>query len=104
MKQKKRNAPVSKREGSKREAVDRSELESSEASPISIVRERQSSVPDPEVLEKSRRRRFSAQYKLRILKKTDACEPGEVGALLRTVVPGFQRPGVEESSFSLVRT
>ena len=41
-------------------------------------------VPDPEVLEKARRRRFSATYKLEILQEADACsEPGEIGALLR---------------------
>ena len=41
-------------------------------------------VPDPEVPEKARRRRFNAAYKLEILKAVDACtEPGEVGALLR---------------------
>ncbi len=40
--------------------------------------------PDPEVLEKAQRRRFPAEYKLRILKEADACtEPGEIGALLR---------------------
>lgn len=43
-----------------------------------------SQVPDPEVPEKSTRRRFTAQYKLRVLKEADACgEPGEIGALLR---------------------
>jgi len=41
-------------------------------------------VADPEVPEKARRRRFSAEYKLRVLQKADACtEPGEIGALLR---------------------
>jgi len=41
-------------------------------------------VPDPEVPEKARRRRFSAAYKLRILKAADACtQIGEIGALLR---------------------
>ena len=41
-------------------------------------------VADPEVPEKARRRRFSAEYKMRILEEADACsEPGEVGALLR---------------------
>ncbi len=40
--------------------------------------------PDPEVLEKAKRRRFSAEYKLRVLEEADACrEPGEVSALLR---------------------
>ena len=42
------------------------------------------SPPDPEVPEKARRRRFSAEYKLAILREVDACtEPGQIGALLR---------------------
>ena len=41
-------------------------------------------VPDPEVVEKPKRRRFSAQDKLRVLRLADACtKPGEVGALVR---------------------
>ena len=41
-------------------------------------------MPDPELVERPRRRRFSAEYKLRILREADACSrPGEVGALLR---------------------
>lgn len=40
--------------------------------------------PDPEVSSSNCRRRFSAAYKARIVRKADACrEPGEVGALLR---------------------
>lgn len=40
--------------------------------------------PDPEVVAKPKRRRFTAEYKLQILRKADACKgPGEVGALLR---------------------
>ena len=40
--------------------------------------------PDPEVLLKAERRRFSAEHKRRILQEADACtQPGEVGALLR---------------------
>jgi transposase len=40
--------------------------------------------PDPEVLEKPARRRFTASYKLAILKEAEACsERGEIGALLR---------------------
>ena len=40
--------------------------------------------PDPEVPATVQRRRFSAAYRLRILKAVDACKkPGEVGALLR---------------------
>jgi len=42
------------------------------------------SAPDPEVSSASGRRRFSAAYKARIVRKADACtESGEVGALLR---------------------
>ncbi len=41
-------------------------------------------VPDPEVVVKAQRRRFTAEYKRRILQEADACtQPGEVGALLR---------------------
>ncbi len=41
-------------------------------------------VPDPELVERARRRRFPAEYKLRILREADACtRPGETGALLR---------------------
>lgn len=41
-------------------------------------------VPDTEVSEKSSRRRFSVQYKLKILQETDAAEgTGQVGAILR---------------------
>jgi transposase len=37
-----------------------------------------------EVPEKARRRTYTVDYKLRIVKEADACkEPGEVGALLR---------------------
>jgi transposase-like protein len=40
--------------------------------------------PDPELVERARRRRFSAEYKLRVLLEADACvRPGEIGALLR---------------------
>ncbi len=40
--------------------------------------------PNPEVLENKPRRKFTAKYKLEILKKADACtESGQIGALLR---------------------
>jgi transposase len=43
-----------------------------------------SRVPDPEVPAKVQRRRFSVEYRLRIVKQADACKkPGELGALLR---------------------
>ena len=54
-------------------------------------------VPNPEVQEKAVRRRFSAEYKRRILKEADACsKPGEIGALLR-------REGLYSSSLTLWR-
>jgi transposase len=41
-------------------------------------------VPDPELVERAKRRSFSAKYKLEILAKADACTaPGEIGELLR---------------------
>jgi transposase len=41
-------------------------------------------VPDPELVDRPVRRRFSAEYKLQILREADGCSaPGEVGALLR---------------------
>ena len=40
--------------------------------------------PAPELVERPLRRRFSAEYKLRILREVEACSrPGEIGALLR---------------------
>jgi transposase len=40
--------------------------------------------PDPELVERPKRRRFSAEYKLAIVREADACtRPGELGALLR---------------------
>jgi transposase len=41
-------------------------------------------LPDPAVSEKPDRRRFTAEYKLRVLQEADRCaQPGELGALLR---------------------
>jgi hypothetical protein len=40
--------------------------------------------PETEVTEKATRRRYTAEYKARILREGDACtKPGELGALLR---------------------
>src|SRR3954470_13428870 len=42
------------------------------------------SPPDPELVKRPRRRRFTAKYKLEILEKAEACtRPGEIGELLR---------------------
>ena len=41
-------------------------------------------VPDPEVRERAVRRRFTAEYKLRILREAESCtKNGQLGALLR---------------------
>ena len=41
-------------------------------------------VPDPEVVARPKRRQFTAEYKLRMLREADGCKgPGEIGALLR---------------------
>ena len=48
------------------------------ASAIASLRE------ETEVSEKARRRRFTVEFKRRVVKEADACKaPGEVGALLR---------------------
>jgi transposase-like protein len=54
-------------------------------------------LPDPEVVDKPSRRRFSPAYKLRILEEVDRCtEPGEVGRILR-------REGLYSSSLATWR-
>jgi transposase len=47
-------------------------------------RDEPNDIPDPEVMPKAKRRKFSAEYKRRILEEADSCtEPGQIGALLR---------------------
>ena len=54
-------------------------------------------VPEVEVVEKASRRRFSAEYKRKILKEADSCtREGEIGALLR-------REGLYSSHLSVWR-
>ena len=53
--------------------------------------------PNPEVALQPKRRRFTAEYKRKLLKQADACSrPGELGALLR-------REGVYSSSLGAWR-
>jgi transposase len=55
-------------------------------------------LPDPEVLEKPVRRRFTADYKLRIVQEADRCsEAGQIGSLLR-------REGLYSSQLSAWRS
>src|SRR3954464_15478036 len=51
---------------------------------LAAARPSREGVADPELVERAKRRRFTAEYKLRILKQAEACtRPGEIGALLR---------------------
>ena len=55
-----------------------------ELTQTSAVGEAEGQVPEPEVLDRAKRRQFSATYKLRIVQEADRCaERGQVGALLR---------------------
>jgi transposase-like protein len=54
-----------------------------ERSGAPIAGARGEGLPDPELVERPRRRRFAAEYKRRILRLADACGPGELGAMLR---------------------
>ena len=59
--------------------------DSQPTSAVSLVQKAALDRPDPEVAPKAHRRKFSAQYKKRILEEADACrgKSGAVGALLR---------------------
>jgi len=49
-----------------------------------VASRRQTSIPDPEVAARPKRRRFSATYKARVVEEAEGCtEPGDIGALLR---------------------
>src|SRR5215207_5684801 len=51
---------------------------------LAAARASREGVPDPELVEKAKRRTFTAEYKLRILGQAGACtRPGEIGAMLR---------------------
>lgn len=66
--------------GSQPSALESSEGERSEPKGVG----RALAAPDPEVPEKARRRKFSAEYKLRILRLADSfTHPGSLGRLLR---------------------
>lgn len=55
-----------------------------ERNAVALGRAAPAGVPDPELAEQPKRRRFTAGYKLRILREVEACErPGEIGELLR---------------------
>ena len=52
--------------------------------PVPAAPEARPTPPNPEVLERARRRQFTASYKLRILEEADRCVvSGQLGVLLR---------------------
>jgi transposase-like protein len=73
--------------GGSRSGGERSDPERREPPkpPVGVVPLQGTERPDPEVPAKARRRRFSAQYKKKILEEADACKGkhGAIGALLR---------------------
>jgi transposase len=55
-----------------------------EQSGVAVGRLAPAGVADPELVEGPKRRRFTAEYKLAILREADACtQSGQLGALLR---------------------
>jgi transposase-like protein len=78
MSQEQENGKVAAERFAERAVGERSEsLSSAPAAPAGTP-------PDPELVERAKRRSFTAEYKLRILREADACtRPGEIGALCR---------------------
>jgi transposase-like protein len=62
--------------------VQRAEMEMAVPAAAETVRDFRNEVVDPEVVEKAKRRRFSASYKLKILEEVDR-NPGQSGAIIR---------------------
>jgi transposase len=66
--------------GLERNEASRSEATNSESPPPTVTMKR----PSQEVEQKPVRRKYTAEYKLKILKEADRCkDPGQIGALLR---------------------
>jgi transposase len=63
---------------------ERSEPERNGGPTIPAAEQADPKVPDPQVLEHPERRRFTVEYKARIVREADACtQAGQIGALLR---------------------
>ena len=70
--------------GAQRSEGERSEPERRGASSQAGAEPQPGTRPNPEVVARAKRRRFTAEYKQRVLAEADAAsEPGAVGALLR---------------------
>lgn len=81
---KEQEARVSDLAGPQWSEGERSEPERNGGPAKSAARSGAGKPPDPEVPQKATRRRFSAEYKARIVREADACtEYGEIGAMLR---------------------
>jgi transposase-like protein len=64
--------------------VDRETTEVSARAGAVMIEDLDRHAPDPEVSMRAKRRRFTAEYKLRIVRAADAArDPGEIGTLLR---------------------
>jgi transposase len=70
------------RSGGERSEPERSGGPTSSA-PTPTSQPPEARIPDPEVNAKATRRRFSSEYKLRILREADSCDSGGIAALLR---------------------
>jgi transposase-like protein len=80
--------PEGEREGETKRLwipVDGCELraENGRRTVMSKVEKNGRAAESPEVLEKAKRRTYTAEYKIKILREADECERGELGALLR---------------------
>src|SRR4051812_49914361 len=57
--------------------------------------------PDPELVERPKRRRFTAKYKLEILEKAEACtRPGEIGERLAEARSAFEESARLEAALA----
>jgi len=67
------------------DGVDRRVVERAvgERNGVPVGRGTSAGVPDPELVVGPKRRRFSAEYKLRILREVETCTRAEIGVLLR---------------------
>lgn len=73
-----------KRNGRKEEEVASRPVEGAVGDRNRTAGARVPEAPDPELMERPKRRSFTAKYKLKILREAEACsKPGEIGALLR---------------------
>ena len=71
------------RSGGERSEPERSGGPTSSSAAVGVPTGDAQPIPDPEVITKAIRRRFTAEYKRRILQEADRCGPGGTAGLLR---------------------